>query len=251
MDKNSIPKYKEKFDKCVDEIISSIPDDLDLYDKILYIHDYIVENCDYKEESDSCYSAYGCIVEKKAVCSGYTPAFQLLLHKIGVECGNVVGFATSNGIAHTWNYVRYDGDYYWVDITWDDPVSDVSDYSGNADISHSYFFITSEQLSRTHAISAKESPFIPDCTSTKYNYMSVSGNYLKEYNFDEFNKLITENSGNLAVQFGTRESFVEAIQDLIYNNNIGNTDYFKKSGTVYYSYIIDEDMLIIEFIVSG
>ena len=247
MNKDNIPVYKEKFDKCVDEIVNSIPSDLSLYDKILYIHDYIVLNCDYVEGSDTCYSAYGCLVEKKAVCSGYTPAFQLLLHKIGVECGNVVGFATSNGGAHTWNYVRYDGNYYWVDITWDDPISDVSDYEGTADISHSYFFITSEQLERTHAISAKESPFIPACTATDYCYMKVTGNYMDEYSFDEFNKLVSEKEGNLAIQFGSREAFVEAIQDLIYNRKLFETDYYSKSGVISYKYLIDEESLIIEF----
>ncbi len=246
MSKEDIPKYKEKFDKCVDEIMETVPDDVSDYEKILYIHDYLVKNCEYNNDSETGYSAYGCIVEKKAVCSGYTPAFQLLLHKIGIECGNVIGFATRNAEAHTWNYVKYGGDYYWTDVTWDDPVFDSGSYEGTADISHSYFFITTEQLERTHAISTKESPFIPDCSSTKYSYMKMTGNYLEKYSFDEFNKLADNSDGHVCVQFADRQGYVDAVQDLFFDKNAMETDYFYSNDCSGMSYLLDQEMQIIE-----
>ena len=66
------------------------------------------------------------------VCDGYARAFKLLCDRMGIPCILQSGWAFSapgaQGENHMWNQVRTeDGNWYGVDICWDDPVvKDVS-----------------------------------------------------------------------------------------------------------------------------
>ena len=40
----------------------------------------------------------------------------------GIDCKVISG--TANGGGHAWNKVKLEGDYYYIDVTWDDPVPD-------------------------------------------------------------------------------------------------------------------------------
>ena len=52
------------------------------------------------------------------VCEGYSEAFKLICDRENIPCICVVGDA---GGAHKWNYVQMeDGQWYGVDVTWDD-----------------------------------------------------------------------------------------------------------------------------------
>ena len=60
------------------------------------------------------------------VCEGYARAFKVLCDKIGIPCVLVDGKAKSRpdaaGGAHMWNYAQADdGNWYAVDVTWNDP----------------------------------------------------------------------------------------------------------------------------------
>ena len=261
INKDNLDEYRNRFEEKIKNILSLVPQDISKYEQIIFIHDYLVQNTEYAtdyssvpyEESQMYYNAYGCIVGNRSVCSGYTAAFQYLMHKIGVECGSVSGFQTSSGQSHIWNYVKYDGDYYWIDVTWDDPIclSDDSS-SGTADISHKYFFITSEELLRNHTIvnENEKNLFAPECTSTKYNYMRYFGNFMEDYSFEEFDRRLSESNGKIAVQFGNKDAFVNAVTDLIYNKNISSTKYFSDNNISTYSYISDMEAYTIEFIIN-
>ena len=57
--------------------------------KLRAIHNYLVKNCVYDENArrygyDDAYTAYGCLIEKKAVCQGYAGVFNLLAAKAGI-----------------------------------------------------------------------------------------------------------------------------------------------------------------------
>ena len=58
------------------------------------------------------------------MCAGYAKAYQLILNRMGIECGYITGNAVNDMVSgpHAWNYVRLDGNYYQVDVTWDDPL---------------------------------------------------------------------------------------------------------------------------------
>ena len=148
------------------------------YDKEIAIHDYIVNNCEYgfsENKDDSEYTAYGCLVNRKAVCSGYSAAANLLLMCAGVECKIVTGLATQmvdgkeSSENHAWNQVKIDGEWYHLDVTWDDPVGD------RAVLIHEYFNVSDSVINRNHETYSSNAS---KCESMRSNYYMKNGAYL-------------------------------------------------------------------------
>ncbi|MGN0502478.1 MAG: transglutaminase domain-containing protein, partial [Ruminococcus sp.] len=187
-DPDRLKKAKEKFNKTVDKIIDGAPKNATDYELELYVNDYLVDNCVYDKEaaeSDELIGhendAYGALVEKKAVCEGYSRAFQLLCNRLGIDCICISG--SGDGESHSWNNVMLDGEWYEVDVTWNDT-------DGNPEIPiYNYFNVTSDKFSESHitsplyseiSLSEYESSdyyyniFAPVCTGTKYYYYSYS-----------------------------------------------------------------------------
>ena len=97
------------------------------YDKVKIVHDEIISMVDYDQNIGiNSSNIYGSLVEKLCACEGYAETFKVILDKLNIPCVVVYG----NGIdgngqteAHAWNYVKMDdGNWYAVDITWDDPI---------------------------------------------------------------------------------------------------------------------------------
>lgn len=123
-------KQEKQTDKKVKEIIKS----LDLkgksdYKKVRAIHDYICEHTEYDSERSGDdvggteHTAYGALVEGKAVCQGYSNALYRLLLEAGVDNRIINGNGVEPGGlegAHSWNIVSIGGVYFYVDATWDD-----------------------------------------------------------------------------------------------------------------------------------
>lgn len=65
---------------------------------------------------------------------------------MGYECVCVVGGAS--GIDHMWNMVKLEGQWYHVDVTWDDPV--MSD--GSHALKYNYFLISDARIKLDHSI---------------------------------------------------------------------------------------------------
>ncbi len=148
-------------------------------EKLLAIHDKMVETCEYDDlinnitpmHGDHSYHAYGFFYNNTAVCQGYAEAFYMIASKLGIE----TNFCRSASLNHIWNYVKFDGKWYHVDVTWDDPVS----YTGAATIkaSHDNFLISDEKrclniLSQYQNVDINDwityLDDIPNCSSTKY-----------------------------------------------------------------------------------
>ena len=103
------------------------------FDKARYIHDYICQQGSY-DTSYTRYDAYNLLFNKSAVCQGYALAFYRLARAAKLDCRIVTGKASgdrvvngtiqegnvSTGDNHAWNVVRVDGQWYNVDVTWDD-----------------------------------------------------------------------------------------------------------------------------------
>lgn len=64
------------------------------------------------------WKAQGVLLDQKGVCSSYAKAFLLLASQAGLESVYVTG-DTPNGL-HAWNYVKVDGTWRVVDVTWND-----------------------------------------------------------------------------------------------------------------------------------
>ncbi|MBE5964694.1 MAG: hypothetical protein E7252_07125 [Lachnospira sp.] len=122
-----------EFDTEVKKVMSHIEDDMSELEKIMIVHNYLCMDVEYAYDefvagtvADKQHSALGAILEKKAVCDGYSKAFAYYMNKLGIECYVITGKATTNGseINHAWNQVKLDSEWYFVDVSWDDPVPD-------------------------------------------------------------------------------------------------------------------------------
>lgn len=161
----SVDTKISELENAVQSAVANVPDSD--YEKALYIHDYIAGICDYNSTGDEHVStAYGCLVEKKANCEGYAKAFSYLAEKMNMECVLVTG-KTDKGENHAWNQVKIDGDWYNLDVTWDDR-------GDTSDIRWIYFLCNDEDFNRTHI--AENTCFKPfECSSTENNYYIKNG----------------------------------------------------------------------------
>lgn len=108
-------------------VVSAIPEGSSNFEKILYVHDWLVDNLSYDEtlSKDNRSNVFGALVEKSVTCQGYAKAFKYIIDSLSVPCILVKGDATnSQGTTekHVWNYVQINDGWYAVDVTWDDPI---------------------------------------------------------------------------------------------------------------------------------
>ena len=111
--------------KAIQEEIKKLNlDGMSDYDKIYAIYDYICSHVTYDSENASngsgtsegkkqAHSAYGAIINHKAVCQGYTLLLYRMLLEAGIDNRIVVG------TNHGWNHVKLGDKYYYCDSTWD------------------------------------------------------------------------------------------------------------------------------------
>lgn len=129
-----------------------IKDDYNNKDKILAMHDYIVNNTKYdmdraenmnspKFTNSKTHTAYGLLTEKKTLCGGYSDLMSIYIHRLGINNFRITG---SN---HIWNLVNIDG-WKHLDATWDDPVTN----TGEDILIHDYFLITTKELKKADEV---------------------------------------------------------------------------------------------------
>ncbi|MBR3249485.1 MAG: hypothetical protein IKF83_02160 [Clostridia bacterium] len=120
-----INSIQENIEQEKNNILSNVSGNTE--NKIKQIHDYLVDNLSYEQtiSKPNIHNLYGAIINKECVCEGYAKAFKYLLDGVGIDNVIVIGTGTnSKGEAenHAWNYVAIDGNWYAVDVTWDDPI---------------------------------------------------------------------------------------------------------------------------------
>lgn len=184
-------KYRGQLNSVINSVLKSLKPNMSEFERELYIHDYLVKNCVYKEkadDNDNRYTIYGCLVEQSAVCEGYKNAFQQLLAYCGIKSYGVSGsLDDSDNVDHVWNAVRINGKYYHTDVTWDD-AEDI--------VMYDYFNLTTKEIKHTHSIAEmfdnvpdsadlsgetikSYNLLVPDCKAKKYNYYRYFGSKLK------------------------------------------------------------------------
>lgn len=130
------------------EIIEQITPDMDDYDKLKFFHDYLVLNCKNDTESPYSDTIYGALVQKKALCEGYAKAFSYLCNLAGIENAIITGYTK---VPHMWNMVKLGGNWYHVDVTWDNP--DDALHAEYPDvILYQYFMVTDSVIENDHII---------------------------------------------------------------------------------------------------
>lgn len=125
---NSREEVENAFNQ-IEEILRNIKDSLAGTEqmKIKTIHNYLIDTIEYDQtiSKPNIYNIYGALVNKVTVCEGYAKSLKYILDNIGINSMFVCGIGTnSKGESenHAWNYVELDGNWYAIDVTWDDPI---------------------------------------------------------------------------------------------------------------------------------
>ncbi len=140
--------YIPQFNVAMDEIVADAEKYDDDFKRALYVHDYLATHCEYATKAlnsganmPEVYTAYGCLVGKRAVCQGYSMAYKAILKRLSIPCG----FASSETMNHIWNVITVGGKSYHTDVTFDDPIADL-----RGRVEHSSFLCTDAEISIDH-----------------------------------------------------------------------------------------------------
>lgn len=253
--KQQASEVEAKIKVIADDFISGIPDDASDYDKALAVYRFIATYAKYDTETsrklgggrvdtstDRSCSIDGYFLDKLAVCSGFSKATQMLLGKLGIECVYVTG--KSEGGGHSWNMVKLDGDYYYIDATWANTRRE-----GTGALTYDFFCITTSELLYDHSIDVSSG--LPLCSATKFNYFVKNGLVAKSCDENTLASLFgasfkMEGGKAAAVKFASRELFDKAYSQLFSNGGIFNV--LNKAGSYDYtsvSYSADPGRLTI------
>lgn len=143
----------EEIDKKINDIYNSlILSDSNQIENIKSVHDYIINNSKYDSlrsdnniinyKSDI---AYGTLIQGYGICGGYTDAMELFLEKMKIKSYKV------SSDSHVWNAVFINGNWYHLDLTWDDPVT-----SDSSDILDDTFFLINTSTLKSSQIEQHE-----------------------------------------------------------------------------------------------
>ncbi len=126
----------------------------DIENQIKGVHDYLVDQLEYDStlSKDNIYNLYGALINHSTVCEGYARSFKYLMDDLGIPCLIACGVAVnSSGETenHAWNYVCLNGNWYAIDVTWDDPVIVGRGYVSNS-IKYKYYLKGSDEFFQNH-----------------------------------------------------------------------------------------------------
>jgi len=138
---NPAEEFDERYVNLT-EVVFQILEDIEGmtdYEKVLYTHDWLVLNGEYDTTYER-YNGYDILVDGIGVCQAYAYAFEIIMTLSGIPSMRPI----SDPMNHTWNIVYIDGEWYQLDITWDDPVPDTP-----GRVRYTNFILTDAELEGT------------------------------------------------------------------------------------------------------
>lgn len=132
-------------------------------EKIVAVHDYIARTFTYDLHTQgSPYAVYTFMKEKHGVCMAYALLFEKMMECLDIPCYYVIGKADGESDAgHAWNMVQLDGEWYHIDVTW----NDIGSKSKTHEIRYRYFLRSDELMKKDHIWNLND---YPPCTSHRF-----------------------------------------------------------------------------------
>ena len=208
MSGSALEKAKTDFSAAVSDMVRSISGSMSEYDREKRLHDRVAEKVVYDGSNTHAHSAYGALVQGKAVCEGYAKAFQVVLRRAGIQSflitGSSVNPSTGASEGHAWNAVRIDGKYYHVDVTWDDQ---------GENIFYAYFNKSTAAIREDHTID-EPAYALPVCTGEEADYFVVNGGRLPVFAVEKVADRLRAGDGTARLYCtGDRKAFAAALVD--------------------------------------
>lgn len=207
-------EQSRQIEAAIQEVLYEVDYGQDTYGKIKSVYEYLINRIDYVADSAYNQDIRSVFLNWQSVCTGYTKATQVLLQRMGIFCTCIRGIA--NGGNHAWNLVQIDGEYYYVDTTWGDPLY-LNDGLADNTIDYTYLCCTQEVLFRTHQ--PEDPAILPECTSELYNYYMLNGMYLWSGDRDtvyQYMMSVIQQGGREAVMnFPSEEQYTAAKSELL------------------------------------
>lgn len=162
---SKITAAKAEWEALLSDILTLVTPEMSDFEKALILHDYLCTNFAY-DTSLTIDDSYTFFQEKKGVCEAYAETYSALLTRLNIPNG----FAKSEEMVHIWNVVQIGGEWYHVDVTWDDPLTrELLDQPGKA--LHTNFLRSDAGITETGHTNWKADVA---CTSAKYDSTFLS-----------------------------------------------------------------------------
>ena len=242
---------KEQLQQAADVCISQIPAEATDYEKIRFVYEYIIDRTEYDSSGADNQNIQSVLLNQRSVCAGYSKAFQYILNRMGLFCTYITGTIKSGG-DHGWNMVRIDGQYYYVDVTWGDPVFANQMHGAASHVMYyNYLCCTENDLFRTHTPDG--SIPLPPCTADNYNYYVMNDMYYENFDYDTVYDRVMESvwagEMNIVMKFGSYEAYEQAKYELFQNGLLNDAgQYLMEINGVSqwnYRYNTDDDFNLI------
>ncbi|MBQ7774299.1 MAG: hypothetical protein IJ379_00100 [Lachnospiraceae bacterium] len=243
---------KAQIEAVAEEILAQAPAQVSDYEKIKFVYEYIIYHTEYDLEAEDNQNIYSVFVGGASVCQGYAKATQYLLSQLNVPCTLVFG-KVEEGEPHSWNMVKSDGEYYYLDTTWGDASYTVNgqlSWQGNApEIKYDYLCVTTNQLSLTHELTHELE--LPECSATTDNYYIREGCYFIYYDEEllrgEINETLLSGRGMTTLKCDSKDVYEKMYEELIENQKI--FEYLSEEHSSV-AYIQEEEQLTLTFWVT-
>lgn len=168
---SDIPGNRAAFENALSAALADMWSLGDATKQAKYAHDYLVSTIDYDYNAVLNQTAYSAVVNKKSVCAGYSRAFQYMMQKMDIRCAFIAGTCvTSQGSGgHAWNIVELGGEFYAMDVTWDDPIG-----AAAGKYYYNYFNVTDSAIAKDH-IRGDVSGKLPSAVGTALTFSAAFG----------------------------------------------------------------------------
>ncbi len=146
MSKTEIKRRQSIIDAETRKILSYINNDMTPLEKALTVHDYIIANYSYDtrvyiDNTLASRRLDTMVMQKTGVCEGYTRLFGYMMDILEIPWAPV----PSEKHTHIWNKIQLDGNWYHIDLTYDDPLfSDSSSFIPISSIVYHKYFLLSD-----------------------------------------------------------------------------------------------------------
>ena len=221
-DKETVRLMISNITQIRDRIIK-LTENMNDYQKAMFVFEYIVDNTVYDTSAIKVHETgvedisieyarniYGTLINRRAICEGYAKTYQYLAQSLGIDCLYITGFSKNQG--HAWNYVKLEGEWYGMDVTWCDP-------QGSKNIkSYAYCMIDEETMKAGHE---SDVPYkLPECKGERFNYYKYNNLTLSTFSINQlsniFKKAVGDGMNFIEFRCETEQvyqSFVRTVND--------------------------------------